>query len=302
MNENRIMGSASIVLGAGLAVIALLGPLGSGWIDYRISDNMERQLIAIDGVAIFLVAPVAAAAGLLWWRGRRLAPVVAFGPALYAVYFLFQDILTPEYLRYDGNNEQFFPLIYAVLLLGLMVSVKAWFAIDTQGLPVPARRLQLATAIVLIGFGSLLALGWISWLAEIIGGNTSQIEYQEHPAASWLVKTVDLTFLVPALIVTGVGLLRERMLAVKAAYLLTGALTLLAAAVAGMGVIMVLQDDPSTEPVFAVVTVPLTFILAALTLFLWRTFDSSWRTRQRVAATPPDARNASAQPSLRHHK
>ncbi|MFW6074832.1 MAG: hypothetical protein ACOC9Y_04505, partial [Chloroflexota bacterium] len=256
------MGIANFLLAIGLSTIAVLGPLGFGAIQWRISENMERQLLAIDAVALFVVAPVAAVAGVLWLRGQRIAPVVAMGPAVYAVYFLFQDILTPEYLRYEGNNEQYFPLVYAVLLLGVIVAVAAWSSIDASTVPEPGRRLRLLAAWLFIGFGMLLALGWAAWIAEIIQGNIDQVEYQEHPAGSWLVKTMDLVFLVPAAIATGIGLLRRSRVAFKAAMALAGVLTYLAAAVAGMALVMVVQDDPSAQPAFVAVTVPATLALA----------------------------------------
>jgi hypothetical protein len=46
------------------------------------------------------------------------APALTFGPALYAVYSYLQFILGPEYSRYPGNNEAFFPLYLALIILG----------------------------------------------------------------------------------------------------------------------------------------------------------------------------------------
>lgn len=287
MQSNHRLGMACFLLAMGLSTIAILGPLGFGAIEWRISDNMERQLLAIDAVAVFIVAPVAVVAGILWWRGRRIAPVIAFGPAVYAVYFLFQDILTPEYLRYDGNNEQFFPLVYAVLLLGLIVAVKAWSSISPDDIAEPGRRLRLTSATLFIGFGLFLALGWSAWIADIMQGNTDLVEYQEHPAGSWLVKTVDLAFLVPAAIATGIGLIRRSRVATKAASVLAGVLTYLAAAVAGIGIVMVVQDDPSAQPVFVAVTVPLTLALAAIAIGFWRDIS-------RTSVSPVGPREAPA--------
>jgi hypothetical protein len=86
VSPHRVAGLGSIALGAGIATAAVLGPLALDVIRFRTSDHLENQFVGGEIVSLGVVAPAAIAAGALWLRGHRLAPVVALGPSLYAVY------------------------------------------------------------------------------------------------------------------------------------------------------------------------------------------------------------------------
>jgi hypothetical protein len=74
MQPRRVIGLASLALGAGMAVNAIVGPLGLGVIESRISDNMENQLVGGEIVSLFVAAPLAVVAGVLWLRGQPARP------------------------------------------------------------------------------------------------------------------------------------------------------------------------------------------------------------------------------------
>src|SRR4051812_40121205 len=52
-------------LAAGLALLAVLGPLVTGVVDYRVSETLRHQTIGLDAVSLGLVAPLALAAAAL---------------------------------------------------------------------------------------------------------------------------------------------------------------------------------------------------------------------------------------------
>ena len=58
---------------------------------------------------------------------------------------------------------------------------------------------------------------------------------------------MDLTFVIPAALIEGVGLLRRSTWASRLGYATTGFLTLEVAAVAGMAAAMLVNDDPSAS-------------------------------------------------------
>jgi hypothetical protein len=266
------MAITSILLGLGMAASAILGPLWLNIIRQHVSDGMESQVIGGDLVSLAVAAPLAIAAGVFWWNNHRLAPLVALGPAIYASYIYFQYITAPDYLRYPGNNEDYFPLFFAILLAGLGIAVAAWRMVDERQLRMPERGVRLGVAWVLIVVGTLLALAWSRSIVEVMGG-TPSTEYLEHPGAFWLVRTMDLALVIPATIATGIGLLRRSMLAVKAACAVTAGIALLAAAVGSMAVAMVVRDDPAADPAFAAILLPAAVILGALTWRLWQPND-----------------------------
>lgn len=295
MRTNRIMGIASVTLGLLIAVSSILGPLWLNAIRQRISANVENQVIGADAVSLVLVAPLAILAGLLWWRGHHLAPLVALGPAIYAVYIYFQYIIAgAEYLRYDGNSERYFPLFYAIVLLGLIVAVTAWRSVDTDSLPMPGGGVRVSVAVTLLVLGTFLAFAWLKWVHDIAAGARPD-EYAELPALSWLVKTMDLAFVVPVSVAAGIGLLLYHPAALKVAYGLTAAYALLAASVGSMALAMLLRDDPSAEPVFAIVLYTGAASLAVLTFALWRAFPVA------ASSCPRNRNTAHPLPDLRRH-
>ena len=107
---NRLTGIASIALGVGTAASAILGPLVTNMIRFHVSDNARQQLIGGEIISLCVAAPLAIAAGVLWLRREPLAPKLAIGPALYALYANVQFTVGPEYQRYPGNNEYAIPL------------------------------------------------------------------------------------------------------------------------------------------------------------------------------------------------
>ena len=288
MNAGRIAGIGSIALGAGIAVGAVLGPLVLKVIEFRTSEHIENQFVGGEVVSLGVVAPALAGAGVLWLRGHRLAPSLALGPALYAVYTYTTAVLGQEYARYDGNAEKFFPLYAALVAGGAAVAVYAWSRLGQTELPGPPDGLRRALAGVFLGIGGFFALAWAAQIRLVLTGQPPA-EYVEGPTLFWLIKLLDCGFVIPALLATGLGLLRKHPAGIKAAYALAPFGTCLAGSVAGMAVAMEVKGDPSSQPAMLAVVLPATAGLALLTGRLLRSYARGTTER------PPTAVGAAAQ-------
>src|SRR5262245_29161447 len=95
------------------------------------------------------------------------------------------------------------------------------------------------------------------------------IAYADAPSGFWIVRVVDLGFIVPISIATGVGLLRGSGTAIKAAYGVTAFLVLQAMSVLAMGVIMLVRQDPTATPTLLVALAPISLGLVVLTAILY---------------------------------
>jgi hypothetical protein len=73
----RGLGFGLIALGIGLAANSLLGPLVGEAVDFHVTETLRNQMIGLDAVSLFVVAPLSVAAGLLVLRGH-VVPGVAF--------------------------------------------------------------------------------------------------------------------------------------------------------------------------------------------------------------------------------
>jgi hypothetical protein len=287
MLQSRLAGYALIALGIGAAAISLLGPLALGLIDWRIAENTENQLVGQDIVGLVLVAPVAIAAGVLWLRQHRLAPVLAFGPALFSVYTFMSYVLSPDYHRYAGNNENAYPLLLAVIILGWVTAAAAWSALDRRDLPHLSGRVRKGLGIAFLLVGGLFVLTWSQQVAQVIGGSTALPEYLDDPGTFWVIKTFDLAFVMPIAIVAGIGLLRNHLLAVHVSYAVAGFFTLMSAAVSAMGIMMLMQDDPAATVILPAVTTPMTLVIGGLTVLLYRAYLGTEPSRMEQQPVAP---------------
>ena len=288
MVRSRLAGLGLIGLGLGAAAGSLLGPLAFNVIKWRIAANTENQILGQDVVTLVLVAPVSIAAGALWLRGHRLAPVMALGPTTYSLYTFLSYILGPDYHRYAGNNEKTFPLFLGLTLLSWTISAKAWSSIEPSTLPPVSRRVRIGLATSMLVVAGLLALAWVQQIGLVMTGDQSRTEYQDNPGLFWVIKTFDLAFVAPIALATGIGLLRERPLALRATYGVAGFLTLMGAAVSSMGIVMLVQDDPAATVAFPAIVTSVTLMMGVLTVSLYRTY---------VMSDPPELHAPQGRPS-----
>lgn len=270
IRREALPGLGMLLLAIGMVTSAVLGPLVTGIMSFAVSEDMENQLIGGEIASLLLAAPLATLTGLLWLRGHRLAPVVAIGPAIYATYIYTQYVIGPEYSRYDGNAERAFPLYLLLVLGGWSLAARAWIELSTLALPEPGPRLGHGLGWILIGLNSLFALAWLASIAGVIVRDAPTAEYRADTTLFWVVRLMDLGFVIPIGIITGVALLRRHPLRTRLTYAWLGAQTLLTSAVCGMAWVMTLRDDPAANPVFLVATTVIAVGLAGFVVALWR--------------------------------
>jgi hypothetical protein len=118
-----------------------------------------------------------------------------------------------------------------------------------------------------MGLGALFALAWARQIQLVIAGNPGA-EYREGPNLFWTIKLFDCAFVIPLLLVTGIGLLRHHPLAAQMATGLAGFATCMAGSVAGMAIAMEVTDDPSSQPAMLAIVAPIAAGLALVTVRL----------------------------------
>ena len=105
-----------------------------------------------------------------------------------------------------------------------------------------------------------------------VDGSLSQaadaLAYAESPTAFWVVRIVDLGFIAPLAIWSGIGLWRGWLAAAKAATGVSAFLTLQAVAVLAMGAIMLVRGDPTATPLLVAILAPITLGIGAVTVQL----------------------------------
>jgi hypothetical protein len=271
---------ALVALAVLVAGNVVLGPLGVGVIQWRVSAIGLNQTYGADGAALVLIVPTALTAAWLWLRQHRLAAPLALGVGLATLYYAIASALGPDYVRYSGNNERFFVVLLALIVLSWSIALMAWAALDKRP-PAPAPGLARMLGSVLLVGGVAVGLAWGRQLLDItIAGSLSgadALAYADAPSAFWLVRVVDLGFIVPLCLAVGIGLWRGNPTAIKAAYGITAFMTIQAASVLAMGTVMLWHQDPPATPELVFVLAP---VSAALAVFTTRLL-ASYATRPR---------------------
>lgn len=281
---DRWLAAGLIVLGVGVAMVALLGPLVSDVIDYHVSDGAANQIAGGDVAGLVLVAPVSLLAGTLVARRHRAGTVLALGPAAYVAYTATQLAVSGDIDRYAGNSEHFFPLFLGLFVLAIAIGIRAWTTIDVSRLPRASRGLDR-----LIGWFSLVVAVFLAAGLHLPGlldawqDQPEASEYLSDPVVFWLVKFMDLGLVVPALVAVAWGSLRHRSWVHGVRYAAVGWMAMLGTAVAGMAIVMQVSDDPAATiantvafSLFAAIALAIA-IIAYRPLFSHDTVDAATR-------------------------
>jgi len=277
MRAYRWLAAELILLGGVVATTAVLGPLVTGKLRYHTSATTLNQVMGGDAAALLVVAPFCVVVGILALRGHPAAPVLALAPGVFTVYTYTQLVVGEEYLRLPGNNERFFPLLYSGFLLGGATAITGWNAVDADRLPVMSRALQRLAAGVLFAVVVFLVGQHVPSFLDALRDTPTRVEYVSSPTPFWLVKLMDLGIVVPASIVTGIGVVRGGAWAGRLVYAIVGAYALIGASVAGMGITMYVNDDPDASLAVAAGFTLFALVFAALAVVLYRPlFDSVW--------------------------
>jgi len=266
---DRLLAGGLLALAAGLAAVALLGPLATGVVDYRVTETLRNQTIGLDAISLFLVTPLAVGAALLVRRGRVAGYALALPVGAYTSYMFAQYVLGPDYIHLAGNNEKLFPLCLALFAAGWIVSLTAWNRLPPNPAPDTRDRDRLIGRILLPILALLAFVRYLPALADAMSANPSEEGYLAGPAFFWTIALLDLGVFLPATIATCIGLLRGSRWAHKALYLVAGWFGLVGAAVAAMAIAMQINDDPTATTANTILMTALgaAFVLLAIYVF-----------------------------------
>lgn len=247
-----------------VAAVALLGPLGTGAIQYRTSQSGNYQVIGVDAVNLIIMVPVLAMGGILLLLRREgakyfliLAPVTLFSLAIEAG--VGQEWGNPAY---TGNVERYAWLFIVEIVVALVLLVGTLPMFSERDVPRFSRRgLRLYIVFVTL----LLALFTAMWLGELLEvsttGNTASGSYANAPVAFWAVRFMDLGVTIPLGFIGMYLLLTRPERAYTLVLLFFGFFVTMGTSVTAMGLVMVANGDPEAQA-GAIVIFPLLTIMS----------------------------------------
>lgn len=267
--HGRWLAGGLLGIAAGLVAVALLGPLGTEVVHYRVTETLRNQTIGLDAVSLAVVAPLSALASYLVARGRVAGAAMAMGIGAYTSYMFLQYIVGPDYGHLSGNNEKLFPVAVSMFAAGWMVALAGWLATGCGRLPVSSARERLVGRYVLPALATLAFVRYIPALADWMSGSPTDGGYLAGPAFAWTIATLDLGVFLPITVATCVGLSRGRDWARRSQYLVGGWFGLVGPAVAAMALVMQANGDPNSSAGAAAFMTVLGLAFAALALWLF---------------------------------
>lgn len=274
-----------LAIGAGLAVVALLGPLLTGVVDYRVTETLRNQTLGLDLVSLVVIAPLCVLAAILLVRGHVVGPALALGIGAYTSYMFVQYILGPNYTDLPGNNERLFPLFLLLFTAGWIVALAAWHALEVERLTMSRHRDRMVGRVVLPVLAFLAFFRYGPALADWMSSTPEDEGYLAGPSFAWAIGMLDLGVFLPATIATCVGLVRERLWAYRALCLVVGWFALVGLAVAGMAIAMYVNDDPNASAANAMLMTVLGTAFVALALWVFQGLFPQPRLATRTASS-----------------
>lgn len=236
------------LLGVGALLVVALGPLGAGAIDYHVSSGATEQVRGGDLAAMLLVAPVSLVASWLTVHARSGASALALAPAAYGLYTYSQLALGGDLERYGGNSERWFLLFSGLVTLSGAVLILAGRRLAAEPVT-PARPVvERMAGWYLIVVAIFLTVGLhLPGLADAWSEQPTSAEYLADPVVFWVVKLMDLGYVVPLLVAVGIAVLRRRPWGRRLLAPCVGWAALLACSVAGMAALMLATDAPGAS-------------------------------------------------------
>jgi hypothetical protein len=186
-----------------IALVGLQAVLGLVLPDaYRDAEPIRTTWLGNDAVTLLVAVPLLAMTAALARKGSARAALVWPGLLAYVVY-------NDAFYLFGAALNAFFPLYVALFVLAVAALVAVLVRLDVAavGTAFPPGTPVRVVGGYLVVVGAGLAAVWLSfWAGYVVAGRAVPI----GPEAFRTVAALDLTVLVPALVVGGIQLWRQR--------------------------------------------------------------------------------------------
>ncbi len=268
---DNVVGIAALLCGVVLVLIAVLGPLGLGVIEYRTSDSGLSQLKGQDIADLLLIAPILFIGGILQLLRRDSSKYFLILTPITLMYTGLSIGIGQEWSdpSYSGNVEDYFWLYLALVVGGLILLIGSLSMFTESDAP-DFNRKSLRRFVILISvFLSIFAIMWIAQVVQVSDkGDLEDGSYSDAPTLFWMIRYLDLGISVPV----GYLALYLLMTKPKKAYHLTllffGFFITMAAAVNAMVAVQIADGDSSIESMGPAIAIfPILGLLAFMGLY-----------------------------------
>lgn len=236
----------AILSGVILILLAVQGPLFLDHIHYKTAEIINNQLLGQDIVNLLVLAPLLIAGGISLLLKKRFAIYLLLMAPLYLIYYVLSYTIGWEWSSklYTGNNEKWFFHFLFILISSVIILFYALAEFPEKVQSHFKRKHLLIYTLLNLFFMLIFAGMWISEVREVIATGTAR-GYDIAPTAFWLVRVFDLGFTIPLGILSIYLLWTRPDTTFPVQFLFYGFFLTMIIAVNAMGVIMLLNNDPT---------------------------------------------------------
>lgn len=237
----RLSAWICVLTAVGILVAAAIGPLGFDLVRFHMSHNAIVQYKGGD-VVMITVGVGLLGCGWLWWIRSGMAAAITSGLALFVIYTFATVVLPQEYgLFPEGNVAKYMLLYFGITALGTLLvglSMNALIAVR----PIVSTGWRNGTQWVL---GVQAGLFLLMWLVQVIRASMSGLDDSaaEMPALFWLIRYLDLAFVIPFSFLTIALLWSHQPLASMLVPAIVGFTTCMLVAIAAMSLSLHLHNE-----------------------------------------------------------
>lgn len=254
--ERIFVALISIATGIILIYLAIEGPLFLQHIKYKTAGIINNQLAGQDIVNIFLLSPILIVGGVALFFKKRISKYLLITTPLYLIYFVLSYTLGWEWSspKYSGNSE-LYTFHFLFILISSLIILLYSLSIFPKNVESTFKRKGLIVYSVLFSlFLLVFASMWIKEVEEVMSTGTTRA-YDIAPTAFWVIRIFDLGFSIPLGFISVYLLWARPNTSYAIQFMFYGFFLTMIIAVNAMGIIMLVNNDP-------------TFMMRDLTVFL----------------------------------
>jgi hypothetical protein len=244
--ERIFVALISIATGIILIYLAIEGPLLLGHIKYKTADIINNQIAGQDIVNIFLLSPILIAGGAALFIRKRISKYLLIITPLYLIYFVLSYTIGWEWssLKYFGNSELYTYYFLFILISSLIILLYSLSIFPKDVESTFKKRGLIGYSVLFSLFLLVFASMWIKEVQEVMATGTTR-GYDIAPTAFWLVRIFDLGFTIPLGFISVYLLWRGPNSSYPIQFMFYGFFLTMIIAVNAMGIIMLLNNDPT---------------------------------------------------------
>src|ERR1035437_1313090 len=254
--ERIFVALISIATGIILIYLAIEGPLFLQHIKYKTAKIINNQLAGQDIVNIFLLSPILIVGGVALFFKKRISKYLLITTPLYLIYFVLSYTIGWEWSspKYSGNSE-LYTFHFLFILISSLIILLYSLSIFPKNVESTFKRKGLIVYSVLFSlFLLVFASMWIKEVEEVMSTGTTRA-YDIAPTAFWVIRIFDLGFSIPLGFISVYLLWARPNTSYAIQFMFYGFFLTMIIAVNAMGIIMLVNNDP-------------TFMMRDLTVFL----------------------------------